>query len=286
MVRRLIERYLQLMNIQVKTPNDYGFLCYCPFHRDVHKPSFSVNGDTGWWQCFAGCGSGPFPVLTKRLGLGVIILPFVSGDSNKSKKPDVPKNRPSEGEILFYVKNISLPWVLRGFDLSTLERFQVGFDPAKNETIFPIRDKDGTLLAYLHSPKQSVYYYYGDRRGESFFGAHLIDDNNDIVALCEGVADAMRIWQLGHLPAIAIMGSKLTPGQTAWLKKLRRPIYCMLDNDPAGRKGNIQIWEKLRGYCRLQFIHWPKGIKDPGQLDSSRELERLLGQAKPFPKSV
>jgi DNA primase len=34
-----------------------GAIGRCPFHED-RKPSFGVNGEGNYWQCFAGCGGG------------------------------------------------------------------------------------------------------------------------------------------------------------------------------------------------------------------------------------
>lgn len=283
MSRRLVEQYLNLMGIRIKGPNDYGFMCFCPFHRDINKPSFSVHGETGWWRCFANCGEGHFAKLTDRMGLGPIFLPR---SANPRTEPERPKERPSEGEILFYAQYISIPWLLRGFDTTTMDHFQVGFDPKTGDTIFPVRQPDGTPVALIHSRRKGGYSYRGDCRRENFWGVHLALDWDDPLVLCEGVGDVMRIWQLGRLPAVAIMGSALTPGQTRWLKRLRRPVICMLDNDTAGLRGHLQIWNKLRRYCQLRFVHWDIRVKDPGELRSTRQLDHLLGGVKPFPKTL
>ena len=47
-VRELVEQYVDL--------NAKG-VGMCPFHDDVH-PSFSVNEEENYWNCFAGCGGG------------------------------------------------------------------------------------------------------------------------------------------------------------------------------------------------------------------------------------
>jgi hypothetical protein len=47
-VQDFISRYVTL------NANGQGL---CPFHDD-HHPSFSVNEEAGYWQCFAGCGGG------------------------------------------------------------------------------------------------------------------------------------------------------------------------------------------------------------------------------------
>ena len=46
-----IGRYVEL------TPTPTGAIGYCPFHED-EVPSFSVNVEGNYWNCFAGCGGG------------------------------------------------------------------------------------------------------------------------------------------------------------------------------------------------------------------------------------
>jgi DNA primase len=38
----------------------------CPMHDD-HNPSFSINFETGLWQCFSGCGAGDLFSLYKQV---------------------------------------------------------------------------------------------------------------------------------------------------------------------------------------------------------------------------
>lgn len=46
-----IEAYVDLR------PVASGAVGCCPFHDDAH-PSFGVNKEGNYWQCFSGCGSG------------------------------------------------------------------------------------------------------------------------------------------------------------------------------------------------------------------------------------
>jgi len=38
-------------------PTPKGAIGHCPFHDD-NKPSFGINEDGNYWNCFAGCGGG------------------------------------------------------------------------------------------------------------------------------------------------------------------------------------------------------------------------------------
>lgn len=39
------------------TPSGSGYVGLCPFHDD-HHPSFGINAEGNYWNCFAGCGGG------------------------------------------------------------------------------------------------------------------------------------------------------------------------------------------------------------------------------------
>jgi DNA primase len=48
-------------------PSASGALGLCLFHHDDHRPSFGVNHEGNYWQCFAGCvGGSVIDVWMKR----------------------------------------------------------------------------------------------------------------------------------------------------------------------------------------------------------------------------
>ena len=50
-VLEFVSRYVDLK------PAGSGAIGLCPFHDD-HNPSFGVNNEGNYWNCFAGCGGG------------------------------------------------------------------------------------------------------------------------------------------------------------------------------------------------------------------------------------
>lgn len=48
--------------------NNSELKCFCPFHDDHPKPSFSINLRTGFWHCWSNCGGGNWDQLLERLG--------------------------------------------------------------------------------------------------------------------------------------------------------------------------------------------------------------------------
>lgn len=57
--------------------------CFCPFHDDHPKPSFSVNLQTGLWHCWSNCGGGSWEQLLEKLGRQDVSIRPVVPDSVK-----------------------------------------------------------------------------------------------------------------------------------------------------------------------------------------------------------
>jgi len=268
------------MGIDIKGENEYGYRCYCPFHSESDA-SFSVNATTGYWKCFAGCGNGSFIYLMKRLGYPTegFSLPYIP----RKGKPR-PKPRPPESVVAFYARTPSPHLLERGFDADIQQRFEIGWKADTRETIFPMRDYDGTLLAYVHSPGRGKYYYKGDERGSALFGVQLIYGWEGDLILCEGTTDVLRIWQVGGVPAVATLGVTLSMGQVEWIKKIGKPVTCLFDNDAAGNKGRRDIWKRLQGRVTVRFPSWLPHEKDPDDITSSARLQELLENTVPFPR--
>jgi DNA primase len=58
------------------------------------------------------------------------------------------------------------------------------------------------------------------------------------VLIVEGFFDAAKVWQAGHRPVVALMGSSLSEAQTTLLHRQFRSALLMLDGDTAGQSAN------------------------------------------------
>ena len=286
----IVRSYLLSLGIIIRGENDYGYRCLCPFHAE-RDPSFSVNRHTGYWKCFAGCGQGTFRYLLKRCGVDPrkIILPPTFDYPWKSKRSatdiSVEARFPTitEGAMRFYARYISPHMVSRGFTLSVLRRFQVGYSIETGETIFPIRDWSNKLIGYIHSPGKGQYYYSGINKEIACFGTHLIHGWEGYTIICEGTTDVLRIWQLSHMPALATLG--VTPNRKTiqQLVSLGKPILCLYDNDQAGRNGAIKFWKLVKGQVQMLFPSWKNEEKDPENIQTTERFSELLEKVTPFP---
>lgn len=125
---------------------------FCPFHHNVHTPSFAVFPESGTWRCFGACNEGGdiFRFVMKKDGVdfteALRILAARAGVELHARTPDEVKSEEEHarlrtllelaatffrdqllaaesGKVLAYLQG-------RGFSDSTLEAFQIGLAPA------------------------------------------------------------------------------------------------------------------------------------------------------------
>jgi predicted RNA-binding Zn-ribbon protein involved in translation (DUF1610 family) len=155
----------------------------------------------------------------------------------------------------------------RGFDLETLDTWEIRDDTRRHRAVFPIRAWDGKIYgvtrrlywsknycfrckADIRKPDGSMVYACkgcgqklakymhspGLHRNEILYGEHLYKDGA-IPVLVEGTVDAMRLWQHGIRPPLAhpfgLLGACPGEGQIDRLfRRTDRPIVILRDNDP------------------------------------------------------
>ena len=125
---------------------------FCPFHANVHTPSFAVFPDSGTWRCFGACNEGgdifrfvmkkegvDFPEALRRLAAraGVELHPRTPEETRAEEEHarlrtlletastfyrSTLLNPESGGKVLEYLHG-------RGFSDSILEAFQIGMAP-------------------------------------------------------------------------------------------------------------------------------------------------------------
>jgi DNA primase len=270
----------------------------CPFHDD-HHPSCTVDFESGAFHCFA-CGvhgdAFKFVQLAnpKISNLSQLILYFAILNSSKVKKLSLEKIQVSKksntrDKVMemdlaydYYFGLKSIDWkkesneykeymINRGFTSETLNMIKAKLTFTSNNypLIFPIFDLD-QFKGYVcrttdkRVEKQRKYLYNtGFSRIDTLGGTY----NSDVVVLCEGFMDMLKLRQYGLTYVAAIFGWKITSKQ---IEKLRsqgvRTIISALDMDKPGRKGT----DYLRNFFDVVEFQFPKGIKDPGELSKNQ----------------
>lgn len=260
-------------------------VAYCPFHSNKNTPSFSINRYTGLWQCFN-------PDCNMRGGIRMLkklLLNEDYRDVQGASKDYVDKilsedeHEEDFGDIEEQLNNCKVSYdtdtfvfdilLDRGFNMDTLECFEVGYSAIKNRVVIPARDQFYNLVGligrattkeqiprYLYStgfPKRSILFNLNN--------AKVYDE----VIIVEGSLDAMKIHQAGYPNVVATLGAIITDTQMQLVKNYFDYITVIPDNDDAGRAMKDAIMEGARGK-ETYLAECPEGFKDAADLDSKQ----------------
>lgn len=172
----------------------------------------------------------------------------------------------------------------RGIDVSTVDKWGIGYDRLRARITFPIRRPDGKLIGLIgrtvkkENPKYLFYWTF--RKNAALFGAQFLkpaDAEKDLV-LVEGPFDAMAVYQAGYR-SVACFGAKLSFNQSRIIRRYaRNRVIVFFDGDKAGRQGISMARQNLESYVEVLIAKAPKG-KDPGDL-STEQIKSAVSEAQ------
>jgi DNA primase len=131
------------------------------------------------------------------------------------------------------------------------------YDRFRGRIIFPIRDGNGTAIAfggrvmddtlpkYLNSPETPLY-----SKSNVLFCLDRAKDaarKNDHFIIVEGYLDAIACHQHGVRNAVATLGTALTEGHLRLLRRFSKKLKLIFDPDPAGVKAALRSFDLLAG---------------------------------------
>jgi 5S rRNA maturation endonuclease (ribonuclease M5) len=157
----------------------------------------------------------------------------------------------------------------------------------KNAILVPIRDLDFKTYWIHFRSIESKFFWHGKPshfnlnmewgRDDSFFGMEYIDITKPVV-LVEGAFDCLRLKTLGLENVIATHGG--ISHKSKKLKRLRNlSVISGFDADDAGDK----FYKAVEKFFQKEIprLDWKKvGAKDPGELKSREDLEKVLNTNK------
>lgn len=264
----------------------------CPFHEEEH-PSFYIQLERGTFHCF-GCGSkgSILDFVAKKEALSIpdaaeLIASWfetVPRDHTSPEEQALPAQSdngppapasvaPSEGSPgnppLSFTLTLTPdhPYLVsRGVDRELAEYFGVGFSehgPVRGRIAIPLHDEGGSLVGYLSRypgddlPEGEPRYRFprGFRKSEILYNLHRVREWKHLV-LVEGCFSVFRLRSLG-VPAVALLGSSLSPRQEALLMERGvLAITLLLDGDPPGRRAAAEILPRLsrRHFVRVAIL--------------------------------
>jgi hypothetical protein len=159
------------------------------------------------------------------------------------------------------------------------ELFKVKYDPMTSQIVFPCFDIAGNILM---APRRSIYYknfYLDDDQEKPVYCLDYIIKNSITTAMiCEGPFDVLTCYTYGY-PAIGTFGNPSPTQIEAINRSPIKVLYLAMDNDSAGRRMTNTIKAGLAPRIIIKEVHWPNGIKDPGEC-SFEEFKKALTIAK------
>jgi hypothetical protein len=263
-------------------------LCPNPEHHDS-SPSWSVNTESGLFNCFS-CGyRGPLVRLVRDLkGLRedeaerwVRVMPMASrirrGEPTVLLSRWNDRHQEPEEEAAPRITEASL-WKFVPPPQRQLERRHISSDSAaalgilwdeeQHAWILPFRDADGTLHGWqvkeTRGEKRVRNYPRGIKKSDFLFGLHAAAPGRGV--LVESPLDVARLRTAGVKGGVSSYGVRVARVQLDFITARFDSLVIALDNDRAGWSES----EKLRkGYRRLPVSFFDYGdseAKDPGDL--------------------
>lgn len=279
-VRETLEKW----GIDVVNESGSQLYAFCPFHNNKNTPAFTINKFTGLWICFnESCGkSGTLTILGNLLGKDSPMGGRVVSDDEivellfpkEKQEIDVDTikiNYETESDKLQYL-------VDRGFSLTTLEYFEVGFSNNKQRIVLPVRDENFRAIGFIgrtiRNEDPKYLYTKGFKRATVLFNLQNAKIYDSVIVV-EGSLDALKVHQAGLPNVVSTLGSNVTDSQIQLLKSHFEKIIIFSDQDEAGKGMQTGIMNRSPEKD-LWVVQYPEGpYKDPGDLSEIQIREAI-----------
>ena len=232
-----------------------------------------VNPDTGGWNCNAGtCGARGF--LTVGLDVDA-----PGADIMRRLDKSTPELEWEEVELPEWEE-------LSSMALRYLYHRRISPDEAAAYGMVEVVDKFRILIPYFDESGQMIYYNtrrYNDRLGYgpkyvAAPGKHPLFSASaptGLLAICEGVFDAIAIRQSGY-SAVALGGKSLPKYLRPQLLRLCENKTILLVLDPDALADSLKLRSQLSDVCDPKIVLLPKDPGDclPGQIREKFDVHR------------
>lgn len=208
-----------------------------------------------------------------------------------------------------YIESIPIPAYAyeRGLCKETCEEWEIGDDRHHRRMLFPMRDRDGRLVAIsgrLYEEKACLVcggnivvvsvqekkkpiklcsicgrklppkYLHNDgfKRNLHLYGENRKDEGHCYVV--EGHLDVLILWQMGYRPVVATLGSYPGEAQIEKLVAYYPALIVVPDGDDAGKSMANLVKKMIAGRIPVSIANSLDG-KDPGDFTPSIAMEIL-----------
>jgi len=185
----------------------------------------------------------------------------------------------------YYNDCISLPneafnfYKDKAIEDETLLIAKAKFNPIKNRIAFPVFSMANKLVginerAISKNDRLKWNILYSFPKTEYVY---FLDISEDIVFICEGIGDVLRMYQNGY-SAVGVFGSSISERQIELLAFINKKYYILFDGDQAGYEGTKQAIKKIGNRLFVSWLFCPQN-KDPGSLNRI-DIEKLIERNK------
>lgn len=147
------------------------------------------------------------------------------------------------------------------------------FDKFWNRVMFPIMDANNRVIGfggrvmgegkpkYLNSPETPVF-----DKSRNLYGLHRArSSRKPYFLICEGYMDVIALHQAGFTNAAASLGTALTAGHAALIKRYVNEVYLTYDSDDAGTRAALRAVPILKDAGITAKVIRMDPYKDPDE---------------------
>ncbi len=256
-------RVLDELGLQARRNSSGEWKAHCPKHlerigKQDNKPSWSINEDTGLFNCFS-CGykgglvqlvvdMSPMTMWEALRWLherGMQSLE-ISDDTPEPLSLSLQNLAPTtEDQFRIFSRPPKSARVDRGLTDDAIRYYDIRW--SNDGFAIPITRFDGKFLGYQWKKRKQVLNFpQGVRKGLTLFGLDRYPpwDVQGLV-LVESPLDVLRLYQCG-IAGVASFGASVTTEQLELLVSFTDRVILALDDDIAGRTQARKAYEYLR----------------------------------------
>lgn len=280
-------------------------------------PSFSMSLTKGVYFCHGCHEKGTLGKFLQAMGLDRNTIELHYGmvleevgknlpPLERAIQPDSIFQAPPMEDSILGLFDHDVTGLLPQFSPETLRHFQVGWDGWWHRITFPIWDIRAQLVAVsgraVHEEQEPRYKIYEDeykvwdaparkgwKKNSVLWHMHELypelllangDPEQQYIIVVEGFKAAMWVWQCGYKNVVAMLGSYLSTQQQWILESIGCRVYLFLDNNNAGREGQLAAARRLNKRVPVSIVTYPPRLVErysaqPDDLEQQELIERV-----------
>ena len=265
----IYELFASKLNKMKKVGGENQYVGLCPYHDDKNA-SFSVNVDTGLWNCKTCCEKGNAYKFASDMNhpnpkqfINENDSTYRVSQSNKIVKNGYDHTPYNDSEMKSYITNMDAQLIPSFVDPQLVNDLGIGF----NDTTFVFAYKDlndkivGHKVHKSYQRGQCKAHWYPRPKIASF-------KRNKPLYICEGEKDVLPLLSLGYNAITGTGGCGTIPKDIEWIKDWDEWIYICYDNDDGGRNGANKLGKFLKEtypHLKVKIIKWSDNL--PNKFD-------------------